>query len=746
MPGTITPIGVGTAPSYTKAISAGVGYNMLVDPGNTNVPIIFEPPSGLTDGMNQIWIVATGGAYETAVTSAATAPPSPASPSNVLHFAGPLPAISGGASVVDLTTDLAITPSTTVSSHTTTTVTLSEDVATEVFAGDTILFGGTITEVTSAPTLPPVPAPPSNVLTFTGPLPGTISLGATVVDITTPNAIPPNATVIAITATTITLNEDVTGAGVLLGDTIGFYNSQWGGCQVWISSDDNTYALAGTIWRGARQGLLTATLPSAADPDDTNTLEIDLSMSQTAILSGTATELNMFATLCYCDGELLSYQYATLTAPYKYNLNTLRRGVYGSTIGAHASGAQFARIGPNDPAVLEYVYPTSYVGQTIYIKLPAFNSYGQRLQSLDSVAAMTYTLAGTGAVLPGFTVAGSQSGTTLANAVIEQFAFCSTVIFPGEFAESQAISAVAATATTQYSIQKTSGGVTTVVGTMTFAASARIATFASTTAHSIAFNAGDELTIVAPASPDATLAGLAWSLSGHQGLPLQVVEAHGSQSGPTTANLVMERWVAVNPITFPAALFGSVGLAGVAATGSTTYTIEQNGTPIGTMVFAAGGTAATFTAASATVFNPGDVLTIVAPATPDATLANLSWALPASNSLVNPEGYVTGGTTGALTANLVVQRYVFADTLVVPAGMAGSYGVAATPGVGSTAFLVEKNGTTVGTTTFAGSAATATFAMASPTTFNPGDVLTVVAPASPDATLNGIAWSFAGNL
>jgi hypothetical protein len=28
---------------------------------------------------------------------------------------------------------------------------------------------------------------------------------------------------------------------------------------------------------------------------------------------------------------------------------------------------------------------------------------------------------------------------------------------------------------------------------------------------------------------------------------------------------------------------------------------------------------------SATVFNAGDVLTVVAPATPDATLANLAW-------------------------------------------------------------------------------------------------------------------------
>jgi hypothetical protein len=30
---------------------------------------------------------------------------------------------------------------------------------------------------------------------------------------------------------------------------------------------------------------------------------------------------------------------------------------------------------------------------------------------------------------------------------------------------------------------------------------------------------------------------------------------------------------------------------------------------------------------SATVFDPGDVLTMVAPATPDTTLANLAWTI-----------------------------------------------------------------------------------------------------------------------
>jgi hypothetical protein len=45
------------------------------------------------------------------------------------------------------------------------------------------------------------------------------------------------------------------------------------------------------------------------------------------------------------------------------------------------------------------------------------------------------------------------------------------------------------------------------------------------------------------------------------------------------------------------------------------------------MQFAAGASSTSFAMASATTFAAGDVLTIAAPATPDATLANLAWTL-----------------------------------------------------------------------------------------------------------------------
>lgn len=74
---------------------------------------------------------------------------------------------------------------------------------------------------------------------------------------------------------------------------------------------------------------------------------------------------------------------------------------------------------------------------------------------------------------------------------------------------------------------------------------------------------------------------------------------------------------------------GSYGTTKTTATGSTTFIVNKNGSQIGTIVFAAGGSTPTFTttAGAAQTFAAGDILTIVGPATGDATLTNWSATL-----------------------------------------------------------------------------------------------------------------------
>jgi hypothetical protein len=95
------------------------------------------------------------------------------------------------------------------------------------------------------------------------------------------------------------------------------------------------------------------------------------------------------------------------------------------------------------------------------------------------------------------------------------------------------------------------------------------------------------------------------------------------KDGTPGASEVLLRAVVARRTRFAAALAGSAGFAGTAATATTDLDVRRNGTSIGTVRFAAAASTATFIAAAATVFDPGDRLEVVAPVTPDATLANI---------------------------------------------------------------------------------------------------------------------------
>lgn len=101
----------------------------------------------------------------------------------------------------------------------------------------------------------------------------------------------------------------------------------------------------------------------------------------------------------------------------------------------------------------------------------------------------------------------------------------------------------------------------------------------------------------------------------------------GSMWGAPTGSLVIMRLPMVRKVIFPASLTGSQFKAGTAATAQTVFSLKKNGVEFGTATFAAAGTSATFAAASETQFSVGDILTIVAPASPDATLADLGWLI-----------------------------------------------------------------------------------------------------------------------
>lgn len=110
--------------------------------------------------------------------------------------------------------------------------------------------------------------------------------------------------------------------------------------------------------------------------------------------------------------------------------------------------------------------------------------------------------------------------------------------------------------------------------------------------------------------------GTAWVRHGNYDLGFFIADTM------TDAEIVA-RLVAVRPFTIPASATGSQAKAESASTGNVTFDLQKNGVSFGTVRFNVSDTAS-FTVASATSFAVGDVLKIVAPATADATLADVA--------------------------------------------------------------------------------------------------------------------------
>ena len=166
-------------------------------------------------------------------------------------------------------------------------------------------------------------------------------------------------------------------------------SDMWGGAEVWISTDGDSYTRIGATNKKARFGSLSAPLASGAVFDRANTLNVEISAGQ--MTGGTEQDSRDLLTLCYVDGEFLAYETAELKGVGRYTLGNLTRGAYGSNIDRHNAGSQFVRI---DESLFKYAVPANWVGRTVWVKLVSFNVFGSGVQELAEVPAYSYTIKG----------------------------------------------------------------------------------------------------------------------------------------------------------------------------------------------------------------------------------------------------------------------------------------------------------------------------------------------------------------
>ena len=183
-------------------------------------------------------------------------------------------------------------------------------------------------------------------------------------------------------ATFIQPPADVMGKGQEL--WVGVSTPQeWGGCEVWMSDDPTAnFQSMGMLNTTARIGKLVS--PLSADGNS-----CIVRMVNGTLKSGTHIDAERGNTVCYINGECLSYETATLNTDGTVTLNNLVRGQFNTPIGNHSTGDKLSRL---DEAFMRIPYRKQDVGKKIYAKFTSLNNLGGQQEDISRVKQYEYTI------------------------------------------------------------------------------------------------------------------------------------------------------------------------------------------------------------------------------------------------------------------------------------------------------------------------------------------------------------------
>lgn len=382
----------------------------------------------------------------------------------------------------------------------------------------------------------------------------------------------------------------------------------YGGCAIWLSVDGGaTYTpnpIGFVFGRQTMGQVYSANYPLLPDPDNTNTLDVDLTESFGVLSPMSSTAQNNLASLWYLEGggtlvingqtltipyELGAYQGASLLAANKYGLTPPnRRGMLNTPVAAHPIGSDFSYL--LDGLVFKMNLAASMIGQPLAFKFTAFNQTQGNQQDLSSVAAYSFTPTG----LVGWTYDDSGTGgTTTTGTPAPDFANDLYMYVPGTYGSSQELWSaepartvtlpiglanspiptcdVAPTGAVSIPIYKVSAGVPTAVGSLDFAPAATTGT--KTFPAAVTLNGtGDYLAVFAPVTVDATFAGLRftfWATRGSGGTggggtapvdSVQLINSSQTVGFAGATNTLIKATAGVGGIT--ATLISAIGVAG----------------------------------------------------------------------------------------------------------------------------------------------------------------------------------------
>jgi hypothetical protein len=177
--------------------------------------------------------------------------------------------------------------------------------------------------------------------------------------------------------------------------------AQWGGCNIWVSRDDENYMMVGTIENAARIGVLADSFAAGSDPDTVNYLVVNLAENCSPLDAGSDTDADNDVTMCFIGNgtteEIISYSVCVVTGDDQYSMGDpsiggyIRRGQMGTSINSFAAGSLFMRL---DDTVFPYQYDPTWAGQVLYFKFQSFNQFNNNAQLLSSLSPTIFVVPG----------------------------------------------------------------------------------------------------------------------------------------------------------------------------------------------------------------------------------------------------------------------------------------------------------------------------------------------------------------
>lgn len=176
------------------------------------------------------------------------------------------------------------------------------------------------------------------------------------------------------------------------------YRANWGGANIYVSLDGDTFAPLGEFLGRSTMGFTAADCAASG-----SALAVDLGESGGSLNSVSGQIAASGVSLCALRTqsgqlELLTYTTATLTGPNQYTLTGLYRALYGTFAIDLPTGSQFLSLG-SGPFFYK-VLPAQFVGQTLYFEFQSFNLVGGGSQPLSETEIYSYVPVGS-SVIPG---------------------------------------------------------------------------------------------------------------------------------------------------------------------------------------------------------------------------------------------------------------------------------------------------------------------------------------------------------